>query len=513
MAQAATSEPEASPSQQSGRRERPPLDRLLASLAANARHNAHELIAGTADERGWDDLDRAVTRFLECDLVIASQRMEAVALEAERLLQRFDPTGERREGYATTVVDLERHAENGLATLPVQLVAQRLHETLLWYTVWHLFAADYATPDILRVLASRPGQSPRRTFEVPRIPWGEVVATGRTWLAATGVAARAFAGQFAQDRKNPLPTFLFERAERLPNPPQAEPPRTPEPDRRDLPLDGARLRTSIVGTWLRLVALSWVSLVWSAMITMPIGIGALMVAMLGLSAFLLPVWATVWGFLGMAAARKGTLSDMGFQPASPDNPLRALTADYAARLGLPTPDVGTVDAFNAFAMGVNEKDATVAIGQPLVDRLTPEELAAVVGHELGHIVSGDMRRMMLMRTFQNATVWFAASQGLKLWLRWVMCWAAELAILAFSRKREYWADAIGAALAGKDAMIGALRKLEAGPPLTTAENTHARFMVRGRTSSFSTHPSTDDRIRALEDETYLRRLPRREGST
>ena len=80
-------------------------------------------------------------------------------------------------------------------------------------------------------------------------------------------------------------------------------------------------------------------------------------------------------------------------------------------------------------------------------------------------------------------------------------------ILAFSRNREYWADAIGAALTSKEAMIGALQKLEQAPRLSGNENAHARFMFRGR--AFSTHPSMPQRIKALEDETYIKRLPRK----
>ena len=96
---------------------------------------------------------------------------------------------------------------------------------------------------------------------------------------------------------------------------------------------------------------------------------------------------------------------------------------------------------------------------------------------------------------------------MKIFVRWILCWATELWILAFSRNREYWADAIGAALAGKEAMIGALIKLKDGPALTPAERTHIRFMVRGDITS--THPNTDQRIKALKAETYLKRLPRK----
>lgn len=277
-------------------------------------------------------------------------------------------------------------------------------------------------------------------------------------------------------------------------------------------LNGRALRKSVLPTWLMLVGCSWIALIWGAMITLPIGVGfGIFASMLG-GVFAVPLWGTVFGFLGMGAARTATLRQMSFKPLSPYDRLREQAARYADQLDIPVPELGSIPAFNAFAMGSSPRDATVAIGEPLRSKLTVEEVDAVLAHELGHVVSGDMRRMMLMRTFQNATVWFMLFNGAKQFVRWVICWVAELAILGFSRRREYWADAIGAALAGKEAMIGALRKLDAAPPLTMAENTHARFMVRGRVSGLlNTHPSITQRIRALEAETYLKRLPRRPG--
>ena len=195
---------------------------------------------------------------------------------------------------------------------------------------------------------------------------------------------------------------------------------------------------------------------------------------------MVPLFGTLFGFLGMGVARDSTLRQMGFKELPEGHVLRGISAHYCKALDISPPRIGTMDPFNAFAMGTDRNNATVSLGRPLIDSLTPQETAAVLAHELGHVVSGDMRKMMLMRTFQNATVWFAMAQGLKQFARWVICWAAELCILAFSRKREYWADAIGAALAGKDAMIGALRKLEQAPALTSDEKTHARFMVRGK---------------------------------
>jgi heat shock protein HtpX len=92
----------------------------------------------------------------------------------------------------------------------------------------------------------------------------------------------------------------------------------------------------------------------------------------------------------------------------------------------------------------------------------------------------------------------------------LMLFAGELMILASSRKREFYADAVGAGLAGKQAMVSALRKLEDAPALTAKEKVHARFMARGKISGLlSTHPSFTARIQALERETFLRQLPHR----
>lgn len=276
------------------------------------------------------------------------------------------------------------------------------------------------------------------------------------------------------------------------------------------PIRYVSLRKSVFPTWLGLVALSWLALIWTAILLVPFGVGIALLASLMASFVMLPTWATVFGFAGMGMSRSATLREMGFQDLAEGDPLRATAAHYCSHLGIPVPQLGSIGVFNAFAMGPHARDATVAMGAPLRDTLTPAEVNAVLAHELGHVVSGDMRKMMLMRTFQNATVWFMAFNGAKQFLRWVTNWAAELMILGFSRKREYWADAIGASLAGKDAMIGALRKLDAAPPLTSAENTHARFMMRGRASGLlNTHPSITDRVEALERETVLNRLPRR----
>ena len=275
-----------------------------------------------------------------------------------------------------------------------------------------------------------------------------------------------------------------------------------------LEIDGRKLRKSVIPTWLGLVVLSWVSLFWGALITVPFGIGLGIFLMFIAGIVVVPLWGTFFGFLGMGAAGLSTLSTLKFKKLPADHKLTQKTEEFAKRLDMPTPKVGTINVYNALAMGAHRNSATVAMGQPLMEALSASEVEAVLAHELGHVVNGDMRRMVLMRTFQNACVWFMIFHNFKQLARWIVSWVAELCILSFSRNREYWADAIGAALAGKDAMIGALNKLDKAPEMTNLEHDYARFMFRGRVASlFSTHPTTKSRIEALEKETYLRRLP------
>lgn len=165
---------------------------------------------------------------------------------------------------------------------------------------------------------------------------------------------------------------------------------------------------------------------------------------------------------------------------------------------------------NAYAIGASADNALVVVGQPLLNTLTDTEVDAIIGHELGHVVNNDMRRMGLARSFQNSLVWYLGfSETAQQWARWILTWLSELFVLRLSRSREYWADAFGAALTGKEAMIAALEKLHQAPDLSEFERQHARLMFRGFAtgSLLSTHPTLDERRSALQAETYLKRIP------
>lgn len=62
-----------------------------------------------------------------------------------------------------------------------------------------------------------------------------------------------------------------------------------------------------------------------------------------------------------------------------------------AEIKMPTVYVIPTDEMNAFAAGFDPKqDAVVAATEGIIKRLEPDELKAVIGHEIGHIVHGDM---------------------------------------------------------------------------------------------------------------------------
>jgi heat shock protein HtpX len=74
----------------------------------------------------------------------------------------------------------------------------------------------------------------------------------------------------------------------------------------------------------------------------------------------------------------------------------------------------------------------------------------------------------------------------------------------FSRYREYRADAGGAHLAGRERMIGALRRLAANHELVDTSHQALATMkingVRGWAMLLSTHPPLEDRIAALQNQ-------------
>ncbi len=81
---------------------------------------------------------------------------------------------------------------------------------------------------------------------------------------------------------------------------------------------------------------------------------------------------------------------------------------------------------------------------------------------------------------------------------------ASLITAWFSRYREFRADAGGAHLAGRERMLGALRRLAVNRDAVDTSHQALATMkingVRGWVALFSTHPPLEDRIAALQNQ-------------
>ncbi|AVT74860.1 protease HtpX-like protein [Rhodopseudomonas palustris] len=211
--------------------------------------------------------------------------------------------------------------------------------------------------------------------------------------------------------------------------------------------------------------------------------------------------------------------------SAPD--LYRMVAELAGRASLPMPRVFIMDnpQPNAFATGRNPENAAVAVTTGLMNQLSREELAGVVAHELAHIKNHDTLLMTITATIAGAIsmvaqfgMFFGGNRennngpGLigSLALMILAPLGAMLVQMAISRTREYAADEMGARICGQPMWLAsALGRIEAAAhqvPNYDAERSPATahmFIInplsgQGMDNLFATHPSTDNRIAALQ---------------
>lgn len=205
--------------------------------------------------------------------------------------------------------------------------------------------------------------------------------------------------------------------------------------------------------------------------------------------------------------------------------LVATVEDLARQAGIKTPEVAIYPgAANAFATGAFKNSALVAVSTDIMGQMTKEELRAVLGHEMSHVANGDMVTLTLVQGVLNAFVIVISrvlasvianagkgegnrrnNGGMYFLMVFVLQMAlgilASLVVMWFSRRREYAADAGSAKLLGTpSAMIAALRRLGNLQPGVLPDSLKAMGIAEGKkTSIWSTHPSIEDRIAALQN--------------
>jgi heat shock protein HtpX len=206
--------------------------------------------------------------------------------------------------------------------------------------------------------------------------------------------------------------------------------------------------------------------------------------------------------------------------------LVGLVEQLAARAHLPMPKVFVIDQPqpNAFATGRNPENAAVAVTTGLLGQLNHQELAGVLAHELAHIKNRDTLIMTVTATLAGA-LGMLANFGLffgnnrdnplgaigSILMVILAPMAAMLVQFAISRTREYGADRAGAEIcAHPQWLASALQKIQARAQRidnVQAERNPASahlFIInplhgRSMDSLFSTHPSTENRVRALRE--------------
>ncbi len=255
-----------------------------------------------------------------------------------------------------------------------------------------------------------------------------------------------------------------------------------------------------------------------------LNLGALLVfcAVFGFGGSLISLFLSKW------MAKRGTGTAIIESPRNRDEQWLVDTVqELAAEAGIGMPEVGIFpsQAANAFATGWNRNDALVAVSAGLLQRFRPEEVRAVMAHEIGHVATGDMVTLSLIQGVVNTFVMFLAriightvdrvvfktERGVGIGF-FVVTIVAELVlgllastiVFWFSRWREYRADRAGADLTTNAHMIAALQRLqmEQGQPQDLPGELTAfgisEQMKQGIRGLFRSHPPLDDRIRALQ---------------
>jgi len=210
--------------------------------------------------------------------------------------------------------------------------------------------------------------------------------------------------------------------------------------------------------------------------------------------------------------------------------LYATVDKLAKEAGIPTPKVGMIQSKqpNAFATGRGPGNSVVVVTSGLMSMMDSSEVEAVIGHELSHVLNRDTLTMTIAVSIATAISYLANMVMYSLFLGGgsrdregggsaaammgaaiVAPIAATLIQLAISRSREYAADAGSARLTHKPlSLASALVKIEnfvkAGAKVNAQPTTSSLWIVNPFTAAgilelFSTHPSTGNRIRRLEE--------------
>ncbi|HVT89039.1 MAG TPA: zinc metalloprotease HtpX [Tepidisphaeraceae bacterium] len=256
--------------------------------------------------------------------------------------------------------------------------------------------------------------------------------------------------------------------------------------------------------------------------------------LLGLMTGLILAVGSIWGMQGLQIAiifaaisnigayffsDKIALASMQAQEVGPDHELYQIVETLAQRANLPMPRVYVSPhmAPNAFATGRSPNHAAVCATAGLLQMLNRNEIAGVMGHELGHVLHRDMLIQTVAATIAGAISFLGYMfywggnrrdrdvNPIVLILTMLLApIAASLIQMAISRSREFNADQAGAALSGNPMDLAtALEKIHAAAnriPMNVNPAFNSLFIAEPRSAMqslatlFATHPPLEKRL-------------------
>lgn len=209
-----------------------------------------------------------------------------------------------------------------------------------------------------------------------------------------------------------------------------------------------------------------------------------------------------------------------------------LVENLCISCGMQMPKINIIDddSLNAFASGIDPKTYTVSLSKGIIEKLSDDELEAVIAHELTHIRNRDVRLLiisivfvgifafiteMLFRSLRFGRLGRGKKEGAGIFIALLLALLgyllASLFRFALSRKREFLADAGSAELTRRPlSLASALRKVSADPTIEAVKRKDVAQMFienpreeEGKSSFsfanlFSTHPPVEKRIQLLE---------------
>jgi heat shock protein HtpX len=258
----------------------------------------------------------------------------------------------------------------------------------------------------------------------------------------------------------------------------------------------------------------------------------------GLNLNSLLIFAAVMGFGGAfisLAISKWSAKQMSGavtieNPKTPDEIwLMNIVKNQSQAVSIQMPEVAIFNSpvVNAFATGMSRNSSLVAVSSGLLEMMTKDEAEAVIGHEISHIANGDMVTLTLIQGVVNTFVLFFSrvigytvdkvifktrqGTGPAFFITMIISELllgvlASIVVMWFSRQREYRADIGGGQLAGKQKMIAALQRLKSQYESSALPKSIAALGISGEQGMglkelFSTHPSLDNRIARLQQNT------------